>query len=298
MRSIVLIVALFLLPTRLFAQEDEPRAFEHEPLENLIVPEVEEDERISLSGDLRDAGISELDGESWETAARQLEVSYILHPDPEVLLPLARAMLGLGHRDAAIERLQRLLDEHPNQESESCVRARAMVEELAPSRVSVSIATEPPGATLYVDDGLRGTTPLDPPLMLSIGEYRLRIALEGYSEHSDSLVVRAGEPMTLNIRLQEELRANRDTRGLSVALWTVVGLTALSAAGLTLAAVMGATGTRDLEDSLEPTQAASEAVESWVDTSFWMAGITGAGLTALIALAVARSRRARADDDR
>lgn len=295
MRAVLLTFVLLLLPSELLAEEAGADDFEHNPLADLIVPEVEVEERELLAGELVEAGVAGLSAESWEAAARQLEVSYILRPDPDVLLPLATALLELGHRAAALERLERLLGDHPDQGAESCIRARQLIEELRPSTVPVSVTTEPPGAALYLNDEHRGTSPLATPWALEEGGYELRVQLEGFLELTRRLDVRSGAPLSLNLQLEEALEPGGDGRALSIAFWTTVGVTAVSAVVLTIAAILGAVGTNDLEADLEPTTAESESVEAWVDTSFWLAGITGAGLTASVALAVARGRRNSSD---
>jgi len=286
----VLVVLLAIVAGRV-ASAERAAPFEHAAFDDLVVPEVEGDEAAALARELASAGTAELASGGWEVAARQLEASYLLDPRPEVLLPLARALHELGNDDAARERLERLVEACPAAGEDPCGRAIAELEGLGTRPGRVAITTEPEGAEVFVDGEARGRTPLGEPLDVEVGEHQLRVVRDGYRELTRTLSVEPGEPLDLVLTL-EPAEAPR-SRGLDVALWTVVGLAAACAAATAVTAVVGAVRVDDLEASLEPTSADSQAVEGWANASFWLAGATGATSIVAIVLAAVRARRER-----
>jgi len=62
------------------------------------------------------------------------------------------------------------------------------------------IATDPPGAAVFLDGTSRGTTPLALD-RIPAGEHRVRVSLAGYLDHSRAIVVRAGESTSLRFNL-------------------------------------------------------------------------------------------------
>ncbi len=286
---LMIVVALFAAPVAL-AQESGAGSFEHNPLDNLIVPDVEGQERVALARDLREAGLGELEAGNWDTAARQLEVSYLLVPTPEVLLPLSRALRELGFHRAALERLQRFFEGS----TDTAARAQAQreLQSLRQHFGQVTLSTDPAGARVFLDGRDLGTTPLDEPLLLDSGGHHARAELEGYQPATRQVTVGAGESLDLLLTL-EPAREPSDNRGLTAALWSMVGLTAAGAVALVVTAVLGTGGADELEAQLDPTGADAAAVERLMNASFWMAGTTAATGAAAIVLAVLRARADR-----
>jgi len=55
------------------------------------------------------------------------------------------------------------------------------------------VNSTPPGAAVYVDDTLRGSTPTAPtPLLLSPGSHRLRLELDGFKRLVTTVTITAG----------------------------------------------------------------------------------------------------------
>lgn len=72
---------------------------------------------------------------------------------------------------------------------------------LEPAWADVALASTPAGATVFVDDGEVGSTPMTAAILQ--GEHRLRVKLPGYKAWQQTLRVRAGETIDLpDIRLQ------------------------------------------------------------------------------------------------
>ncbi|GGN03664.1 S-layer-like protein [Thermus composti] len=68
-----------------------------------------------------------------------------------------------------------------------------------PRQGTLSVASTPPGAEVYVDGALRGRTPLS--LRLPEGRYRLELRLEGYEPYRAEVRVPSGETVRVSARL-------------------------------------------------------------------------------------------------
>jgi hypothetical protein len=79
----------------------------------------------------------------------------------------------------------------------------------APAGV-LSVATEPAGATVYVDGQAQGATPVELK-HLTPGDHRLRVVKPGYLENSRVLNVRAGRPQAVAVKLTPDASAARHT---------------------------------------------------------------------------------------
>jgi hypothetical protein len=79
----------------------------------------------------------------------------------------------------------------------------------APAAV-LSVATEPAGATVYVDGESHGATPVELK-HLTPGDHRLRVVKPGYLENSRVLNVRAGRPQAVAVKLTPDSSAARHT---------------------------------------------------------------------------------------
>src|SRR6185436_18314908 len=116
----------------------------------------------------------------------------------------------------------RLSDER-RRETEALIEAvRALVS-------TVRVVVDEPGATIFVDDVPAGTTPLPEPLLLDLGQRRVRIAKAGFK---DRLIVQDfadGSETTLSVTLERAPRVGRltvdtgESRGTISLDGTVVG---------------------------------------------------------------------------
>jgi hypothetical protein len=82
--------------------------------------------------------------------------------------------------------------------------ARAAV---ADGNGTLSIASDPPGATVYVDGRFVGETPIDVP-NLQPGDHRVRLVKDGYLENGRIVSITAGRTGTLQVRLTARTAAD------------------------------------------------------------------------------------------
>jgi formylglycine-generating enzyme required for sulfatase activity len=70
-----------------------------------------------------------------------------------------------------------------------------------PVKGSINVISDPPGATLYLDGAYVGTTP-DEMKRLDKGRYTIAVKKDGYEQHAESVIVRAGEQTNVFARLE------------------------------------------------------------------------------------------------
>jgi PKD domain-containing protein/PEGA domain-containing protein len=83
--------------------------------------------------------------------------------------------------------------------------------EAAAPPATLSVATEPAGATVYVDGESRGAAPVELKHLMP-GDHRLRVVKPGYLENSRVLTVRAGRPQAVAVKLTPDANAVRHTQ--------------------------------------------------------------------------------------
>ncbi len=135
---------------------------------------------------------------AWEEALSHLLVSNRLAPNRNVVFNLARTYEQLGRPSDA----WRHYDAYAAQEPDPARRAPAdeALARLAPQVALISVVSDPPGATIFVDRedlGARGTTPRV--LALAPGEHRITLRLSGHDEAREV-------PATLSPGRRTELR--------------------------------------------------------------------------------------------
>jgi hypothetical protein len=90
---------------------------------------------------------------------------------------------------------------------------------------TLSVRSDPGGASVYVDGKLIGVTPIEEPL--PEGKHEVRIALEGYVERRRSVTAVSGSDEAISLQLQPVPVAEvegPDGRGMRIAGWTLLGV--------------------------------------------------------------------------
>lgn len=107
-----------------------------------------------------------------------------------------------------------------------------------PGAAALSVASDPQGATVYMNGELQGSTPLTLDGMAP-GEHRIRLVKDGYLENSRVVSVKPGQPGTVQVRMTPDGNETRYTvqqepgegggGGGKKALWIGLGVAALGA---------------------------------------------------------------------
>ena len=148
----------------------------------------------SASGQVIDIKLKKLPGLVTLTTEPEATAHVVLDGMPLGDTPLKDAEIAPG-----VHRLELSADRFLPQVVEIDVRGaaerQALVAKLTPNWAPVSIATQPPGATILVDGVEVGVTPIE--AQITAGERQIEARLSGYNAWTNKVIVSAGTPMQL-----------------------------------------------------------------------------------------------------
>ncbi|MGF1469801.1 MAG: PEGA domain-containing protein [Sandaracinaceae bacterium] len=192
------------------------------------------------------------DSGQFAAAEQSFRAAYNLVPNPLVLLAIAAAQEEQDNIAGAADTLAEYLEAAPEAGDRDEVEAR--LAELRSRPATLSVETNPPGATVLVDGlDVGQVTPTD--IDLETGTHPLRLQLQGYTTIEQSIEARPATHMHLELNLQpagdplgEEARPEPEPvaaepppvatgpEGPSTGVWI---LTAISGVGLVTGTVFG-----------------------------------------------------------
>jgi F0F1-type ATP synthase membrane subunit c/vacuolar-type H+-ATPase subunit K len=171
----------------------------------------EEAEKIRQAQELYDKATELYNEKQYELAVRYYERALELVSVPDIHYNIAKAFEKLAAYPKAIEHYQKYLDtfrEQQGTEAPDYEDVRRTIDDLrrksAPKQVKLSVATEPPGANVYLGtrESLVGQTPFE--TELDPGTYNLIVTLEGYEDVQQTVALKRGEPQRLTFSLQRK----------------------------------------------------------------------------------------------
>ena len=77
--------------------------------------------------------------------------------------------------------------------------------ELVEPKGGIIVTSEPPGASVYLNDGLSGTTPMET-LSTPVGIYRLRVTKEGYQDWTGEAIIGDGQVAEFDLTLEKVIQ--------------------------------------------------------------------------------------------
>jgi len=147
-------------------------------------------------------------------------------PHPVNLYNIAKGYEKLGDADNCVKGYQEYLEAYKRKNNGkdpsdlTDVRASIAKCQLL-QRPEVTVESDPPGASIYIDDKskLVGQTPST--MKLDPGRYKLFLNLDGYAPFEQDLDVRPGQPLTLRFKLEKfqrvgQVRVKTNVRGASL----------------------------------------------------------------------------------
>jgi hypothetical protein len=152
-------------------------------------------------------GTALLKAKSYQAAIRAFQASYRHHKHKNTLYAIGEAYRRLGKLRES-HRYYSMYAEELGPEKRAAFAEKLDALRLGtPSPLTVS--TRPPGATVSIDGEVRGATPPVGGLKLGLeaGRHAIRIQREGYHEETGNLQAEFGEPVTLDLALKPEPRA-------------------------------------------------------------------------------------------
>lgn len=162
--------------------------------------------RIERSSEHYDRGTNLFAQGDYRAAIEEFKLSYCHYPHPSTLKGIAEAYERLVDYEKAVAYLERFIMENPPEKHAERRSKAAYVEVLRNLPAHVSIATEPPGAsvTLTGETGAsaRGVANADEPLEVRKGTYQMTIEKPGFETIEKTIEVKIGKPYSYYYQLQ------------------------------------------------------------------------------------------------
>lgn len=130
--------------------------------------------------------------------------------EPRLLWNVAYCQKNLRHYAKVLATLKRYMDEGgavlTAKDRKEAQDLMAMIEPFT-TRATFRVAES--GASIYVDDDLLGTAPLESPVVLDIGERHVRVAKEGFQVFEKTLVIGASSEIAVDVALEREIHEGK-----------------------------------------------------------------------------------------
>ncbi len=138
---------------------------------------------------------------NFNAALAEFQRAYDLRPSPGLLYNIGLTQKALFRYDEAVDTLERYLAEETKLSPERRAECLQLTTEMKALLAPITITIEPAGAVVSVDGRSIGKAPLLRPLRLAAGSHTLETSADGWKTQKRDLMVSAGIPLNLNIRL-------------------------------------------------------------------------------------------------
>jgi hypothetical protein len=148
-------------------------------------------------------GIAAFNHERFGEAAEEFEEAYRLSPSYKVLYNIGQVDVALGKSVEAIDAFERYLQE--GKTAVSVARQQEVREAIAKEKArigSITVRTEPTGADIRLDGRVVGSTPLDHPILVTIGPHTIEATIAGRPSRIRDVQVVGGGELDLEIALE------------------------------------------------------------------------------------------------
>ena len=253
---------------------------------------------------------------NFRAALIEFKRAYKAAPHYKLLYNLGQASLELQEDGPAIEYFTNYLREGGAELSPE--RRREVEQDILRLQARLAHATvtaNQPGAEIYVDDGLVGTTPLHETLKLSVGRRRITAVKPGFISAERTIDVASGDHVMIAFELKDrnqdlaKLQAaagasRRDASpALSPAAWSGIATALLGVTAVTLSILTGVAQT-DFDKERQKQTSAGQLEDMRDDAKVkalgadiaWGATIVAAGITTVLLFTSSGSERAPTDD--
>lgn len=142
-------------------------------------------------------------------ATLKFQRAYEVSKDPRLLWNMAAAQKNLRH----YAEVERLIKRYQAESGDSMSRsdkqeAASLLEAIASFIADVTVSVNEKGAVIRVDGKRVGTSPLDSPLRLDIGERKIDVEKKGFAPFSTSLRI-VGREHRVDVKLKPEAKQGR-----------------------------------------------------------------------------------------
>ncbi len=164
--------------------------------------------RDSLSGAAQqdyDLGRILVENGDYAGALVKFQHAFELSSDPRLLWDIGVCEKNLRHYAKLLGLMNRYLDEGGSRLSESQREDATAVEQTVRALVSsIRLSANVEGAAVFVDNERVGTTPLSKPVLVDLGERRIRLKKAGYQEQEQVLNAPGASEVVVSIALEKE----------------------------------------------------------------------------------------------
>ncbi|MBN1773705.1 MAG: PEGA domain-containing protein [Deltaproteobacteria bacterium] len=167
--------------------------------------EATDPETIAEARALFERGTALMQNENWAVARVELARSFALYPTRSALFNLAMCNKALHEYVAALRRFEEWQEWYRDQATEEeRQRVAAAMDQLRQFLATLLVTTEPPGATVRVDDEEAGTTPLASPVVVGAGTHIVEASLDGHATARTEVLVAPLDEIEVPLRLEPE----------------------------------------------------------------------------------------------
>jgi hypothetical protein len=143
-------------------------------------------------------------------AALKFQRAYEESKDPRLLWNTAAAEKNLRHYAKVVELVERYVVEAGTRlKPEDRAEADALLTTVRAFISTVTIEVQPDGADVFVDDVKVGVSPMKAPVLVDMGDHRIRVAKEGFQEFTSVQSLQGGAPFSLTVALQPVVHQGR-----------------------------------------------------------------------------------------
>lgn len=147
-----------------------------------------------------DQGVALYNDGNFNAALAEFRAAYQLAPSSALLYNIGLTQKSLFRYNDAIESLERYVAEEPRLQPARRAEVQQLVTEMKALLAQVTIEVTPPGAGISLDGRAVGTAPMKP-YGIAAGGHVIEATLEGYRPARREIIVSAGVPLSVKLRL-------------------------------------------------------------------------------------------------
>ena len=143
-------------------------------------------------------------------ASLKFQRAYEESKDPRLLWNTAAAEKNLRHYARVVELVERYVAEGGSRlKPDDIAEADALLATVRAFISTVTFDVQPEGAAVFVDDVQVGVSPLQKPVLIDMGEHRIRVTKDGFQDFTATQSLQGGAPFSLMVALQPVVHQGR-----------------------------------------------------------------------------------------
>jgi hypothetical protein len=212
-RALAVALAVLVVTPSVFAQAGPKKTPALVSPPQAVLPAARPSLADTLTGPAKDdymAGRLLFGDHDYAGALLKFQTAYDRSKDPRLLFNMGACEKNLRHYARTIAFFERYrADAAATFSQADRDEVDRYLSELGPFVVGLRVTVNEPGATVYLDDELLGMSPLAAPTRVDIGQRRIRVTKEGFSDYSTTTVVSGAVDVQIDARLERIVHAGR-----------------------------------------------------------------------------------------